>query len=769
MNYCKNSEIRILLFGNEEHDLRNIVEAFRRGKVPVGHDSQFCECASSSSCENAAQFDASKYDISVCLKSEDALDAVSRSLEESKPFSVAFLDAGILRKPIDCRIAQRILDLDPALNIAVITDILADIDGEITSNIAAPDRVLSCLKSAPPSEIMQVANVLAAKSASERRLSYTRSRFRQLLTSTPVIIYSRLGNCEEAFTFVSENIKEQFGYDTESFVCGTSFWIDRVHPEDRPMVKDKLQSLDEIGQLAIEYRFKKDDGEYRWIRDQMRGIRNEQDQPIEIVGCWLDINDRKKAEDKISYLAYFDDLTGLPNRAFMKEMLEHSLSNAKRYGQQMAVLFLDIDHFKRINDNLGHDAGDSLLREVSKRLVSCVRDSDTVFRPKNEITEGANDCQTHAVSRLGGDEFIVILNRIESAEDAATAAKRIASALSAPLTIGTDELSMAASVGISLYPSDGADSATLLKNADAALYFAKEKGRNSFQFFTNNLNERTAKRYSIETKLKKALDRDEFVLHYQPVVDLQNGKIVGTEALIRWQQPDDTLIAPAEFIPIAEETGLIVPIGDWVLQEACRQTAAWHSDGLPPLFVSVNVSAVQFKKKTLARSLVEAVESNGLRPEHLQCELTESVIVQDTDESSAILEELRETHVGMCVDDFGTGYSSLSYLKFFPIRALKVPRCFVRDLTTDLNDAAIVSATIALAHNLGLCVIAEGIEHRDQLLILKSQGCNQAQGYLFSRPLPAKALPEWVRSEMDLPQQEQRDVVCGTISPRLSA
>ena len=611
--------------------------------------------------------------------------------------------------------------------------------------------------------------MLSAKSAVERHLQESRSRIHQLLTSTPVIIYSRFVDKLDSFTYVGENIAEQFGYDPECFLREPSFWLDRVHPDDQAMVTEKLKSLTELGQLAIEYRFQKTDGEYLWVCDRMRGLWNDQIRAHEIVGCWLDITERKQAEDRIRYLAFFDDLTGLPNRAFMKEMLEHSISNAKRYNRRMAVLFLDIDHFKRVNDNLGHDAGDSLLREVAKRLASCVRDSDTVYRPNNEMARMAQTTENHAVSRLGGDEFVVVLAQIDSPEDVATAARRIGAALSAPLTIGTDEVSMAASVGISVYPDDGTDTATLLKNADAALYFAKENGRNSFQFFTKTLNERTAKRYSIESKLKKALDRNEFVLHYQPIIDLRHDTIIGTEALIRWRQSDETLISPAEFIPIAEETGLIVPIGEWVLHEACRQTAAWHADGLPPLFVSVNVSAVQFTKKILAKSLTKALENGNISPEHLQLELTESVIVENTNESRAILDELKEIGVGLCVDDFGTGYSSLAYLKSFPINALKVPRCFVRDLTTDLSDAAIVSATVALAHNLGLRVIAEGIEHRDQNLILKSQGCEQAQGFLFSRPLPAKALVDWVKHGSDLPQQETLNVVPSNTSLRASA
>ena len=760
---------RILIVGNADGEIARIIEVFATNNGQDAGGLYSSECLSSALRDTLPRVNLCSYDISICRRDDEAVDAVARSLAEGRQFSVAFVYGSMIGERDGPNVAQRILAVDPTLNIVLTTDSGSGSVEEIATGISAPQNVLFCPISAQPSEIRHIAGVLSAKSAAERRLQETSSRFHQLLTSTPVIIYSRFVDKLNSFTYVGENISEQFGYDPERFLREPSFWLDRVHPDDQAMVTEKLKSLSERGQLAIEYRFQKTDGEYLWVCDRMRGLWNDQIRAHEIVGCWLNITERKQAEDRIRYLAFFDDLTGLPNRAFMKEMLEHSISNAQRYNRRMAVLFLDIDHFKRINDNLGHDAGDSLLREVAKRLASCVRDSDTIYRPNNEMAKVAQTTETHAVSRLGGDEFVVVLAQVDGPDEVATAARRIGAALSAPLTIGTDEVSMAASVGISVYPDDGTDSATLLKNADAALYFAKENGRNGFQFFTKTLNERTAKRYSIESKLKKALDRNEFTLHYQPVINLQNDTIIGTEALIRWKQADGTLMAPTEFIPIAEESGLIVPIGEWVLQEACRQTAAWRADGLPPLFVSVNVSAVQFSKKILAESIANALEKTNLSPGSLQLELTESVIVENTNESGVILNELKELGLSLCVDDFGTGYSSLAYLKSFPVHALKVPRCFVRDLTTDLNDAAIVSATVALAHNLGLRVIAEGIEHRDQHLILKSQGCEQAQGFLFCRPLPAQALADWVQRGADLPQQQPSNVVPGNTDCRLSA
>ncbi|MBK8211329.1 MAG: EAL domain-containing protein [Rhodospirillales bacterium] len=521
------------------------------------------------------------------------------------------------------------------------------------------------------------------------------------------------------------------------------FWIRQVHKEDRARVLQARSSIEEAKEVVSEYRFRTADGNYRWISDQVRLLCDGKGQPVELVGCMIDITQRRRTEDKVHYLAYCDSLTGLPNRSLMKELLEQALANALRYRRSLAVLFLDVDHFKRINDTLGHDVGDTVLREVAQRLLGCVRASDLVSRKADD----AKAVSDQAVSRLGGDEFVIILTEVSTTEDAAAAAARIAAALNAPVQLAHEEITITASIGISVYPGDGADAESLLKHADAAMYQAKEEGRNKHRFFTRALDERASRRFALESRLRKAVERCDFVLHYQPKIDVRRRCVIGMEALLRWQPLDEGLIPPAEFIPLADDNGLIVPIGEWVLQEACRQLVEWQAAGLPRLCVAVNLSAVQFKQPRLVERISHILAKSGLDPTSLELELTESVLVEDIAASATILNTLKDLGVSISIDDFGTGYSSLAYLKRFPLNALKIDRSFVRDIITDPNDAAIVSATIALAHNLRLRVIAEGVEQRVQVDILRAQGCDEVQGYFFSPPLPAAEFADWLRRD----------------------
>ena len=607
------------------------------------------------------------------------------------------------------------------------------------------NKLMYCQKPLQPTELKQLAQALSAKWAAEWNLQAARARLHQLMTSTSVVVYSCGSSHPFECTYVSENVESGFGHAPEAFLSDPRFWIRQVHEDDRARVLQARSTIEEAKEVVSEYRFRTASGEYRWISDQVRLLRDGRGQPIELVGCMIDITQRRRAEEKVRYLAYFDSLTGLPNRSLMKELLEQALANSVRYQRPLAVLFLDIDRFKRINDTLGHDVGDTVLREVAKRLLGCVRASDLVAR-KGDVGEAVTD---QAVSRLGGDEFVVILGEVNSTEDAATAAARIAAALAAPVQLAHEEITISASIGISVYPGDGDDAETLLKHADAAMYQAKEEGRNRHRFFTSALNERASRRFALESRLRKAVERCDFVLHYQPKVDVRRRKVVGMEALLRWREPEEGLIPPAEFIPLAEENGLILPIGEWVLHEACRQLVAWRDAGLPPLSVAVNLSAAQFKQPRLVERISRLLSETGLDPTALELELTESVLVEDTAASAMILNTLKELGVSVSIDDFGTGYSSLAYLKRFPLNALKVDRSFVRDITTDPNDAAIVSATIALAHNLRLRVVAEGVEQRIQVDILRAQGCDEAQGYFFSPPLPATEFVDWLRRDLE--------------------
>lgn len=421
------------------------------------------------------------------------------------------------------------------------------------------------------------------------------------------------------------------------------------------------------------------------------------------------------------HLAHHDTLTDLPNRILFRSRLAQLIAQAKRSMRSLAVLFLDLDRFKYINDTLGHDVGDVLLQAVGKRLQSCVRESDTI-------------------ARRGGDEYKIILDGIHRGQDAAAVARKILDALAHPFAIEDHELFVGASIGISLFPADGADVETLIKHADIAMYRAKARGGNHFQFFLPEMNGRALERLELESSLRLALARDEFVLHYQPQIDMKTGRVCGVEALIRWEHPEMGLIFPDAFISLAEETGLIHALGDWVLREAVRQNREWQDMGLDPICMAVNFSARQFQFKKPVKRVAEVLDEFGLDARYLDLELTESVLMKDASLAIEVLEKMRDLGVEISIDDFGMGYSSLSYLKRFPITRLKIDRSFIQNLLVDPKDAAITDAIIGIAHSLGIEAIAEGVEYRDQLEHLQGTGCDQMQGYLFSPPLPPEEI-----------------------------
>ncbi|HAN55053.1 MAG TPA: diguanylate cyclase, partial [Betaproteobacteria bacterium] len=441
----------------------------------------------------------------------------------------------------------------------------------------------------------------------------------------------------------------------------------------------------------------------------------------------------EQARAQMAYLAQHDALTDLPNRILLNDRLAQAMALAHRHGKQLAVMFLDLDRFKHINDSLGHAVGDQLLQSVAKRLTAGVRSSDTVCRQ-------------------GGDEFVILLADVEHAEDAALSAQKILAALTAPHRIDQLELHVTVSIGISIYPNDGQDVDTLIKSADTAMYHAKESGRNNFQFFEPNMNALAVERHAIESGLRRALERQEFVLYYQPKIDLHSGMIVGVEALIRWQHPQRGLILPEQFVWIAEDCGLIIPIGIWVLGEACRQAQSWQDAGLPPMAVAVNISAIQFRHRDFLQHLTRILKDTGLAPHCLELELTESVLMHDASTTLAVLNGIKALGVRLAIDDFGTGYSSLSYLKHFQIDTLKIDQSFMRDIThasADTADAAIITAVVSMGKSLNQRVIAEGVETREQLAFLQAHGCGEAQGYFFSRPVTAEALLTLLRTGIE--------------------
>jgi diguanylate cyclase (GGDEF)-like protein/PAS domain S-box-containing protein len=447
-----------------------------------------------------------------------------------------------------------------------------------------------------------------------------------------------------------------------------------------------------------------------------------QDQDGTVTGAVVVFHDVSVAQAKsleMSHLAQHDALTDLPNRVLFNDRLTQAIALAERQGKQLAVMFVDLDHFKKINDSLGHDVGDKLLRSVAGRLIACVRRSDTV-------------------SRLGGDEFVVLLAQVEHAEDAAYSARKILRALAAPHIIDNKSFDINVSIGVSTYPNDGQDAEGLMNRADNAMYEAKEHGRNNYQFFRHEMHARLAERQSLEADLRCALGRNEFLLHYQPKLSLQTGEITGVEALIRWQHPQRGTIYPAQFVSIAEECGLIVPIGQWVLLEACKQAQAWKDSGLGVVPVSVNVSAAEFGAKDFLSGVRAVLIATGVEPQHLELELTESVLMRDAEAAVVTLVKLKAMGVQLAIDDFGTGYSSFTYLRRFPSDALKLHQSFVQEITADPADAAIVSAMINLGRSLKQRVIAEGVETQAQLKFLQLHGCGEGQGYYFSPPVVAE-------------------------------
>jgi len=460
------------------------------------------------------------------------------------------------------------------------------------------------------------------------------------------------------------------------------------------------------------------DGYESAIEDSAAPIHDRSGRVIGAVIVFHDVSAARAMSLQMTHTAHHDVVTSLPNRLLLNDRITQSISMALRQSRPFAVLFLDLDNFKIVNDSLGHAGGDELLRSVSKRLLSCVRGSDTV-------------------SRQGGDEFAVLLPEITHAEDAATCAAKILIALNAPYVIGVRTVHIGASIGISLYPRDAGDSETLLKNADMAMYHAKERGRGNFQFFEAAMNLRAVQRQSMESELRRALKNQEFLLHYQPKVNLDTGDITGVEALIRWQQPSGTLVPPAEFVPIAEDCGLIVPIGRWVMREACKQARAWQDAGLRHLRMAVNVSAVEFREKGFVDYVRMILSDTGLDAHYLVLELTERVLMENAKSTALVLEELKAMGVQLAVDDFGTGYSSLSYLRQFPIDVLKIDQSFIQKITSNLDDSTIISAIIGMGRNLRHIVIAEGIETHEQITYLQSQHCEEGQGYLLSPPVGA--------------------------------
>ncbi len=553
---------------------------------------------------------------------------------------------------------------------------------------------------------------------SERQASAEREQLAQMVfnhSPTGIVL------TDDGHRILSLNpaLSEMTGYDVSELLGQTMFALTHPLSDFSPHQLECTLNARGLwnGELHV---IRKDGGEFPAGVRVSRVHDPKQGKPSHHVWIVADITERKQNEERMRHIAQHDMLTGLPNRLNLLSRLSQLLPETRRYGRLLAMLFIDLDRFKIINDTLGHAAGDELLREVAIRLAGLVRETDFV-------------------ARLGGDEFVVLLPSISQPNDAAIVAQKIIATLSAPIEAEGHELHTSPSIGISIFPDDGLDATSILKSADMAMYHAKSLGRNNFQFFSADMNRAAAERLSIEHRLRHAISRNELSLCYQPQVRASDGRPTGVEALLRWEHPEEGPISPARFIPVAEETGIICEIGQWVLQQACHDMRAWLNAGLPPIRMAVNVSARQLRQHDFCEQVAEALALSGLPPALLEVEITESSVMENPQEAIDILSRLREMGITLAIDDFGTGYSSLAYLKLFPIDRLKIDRSFVADIEHDLNDRAIAIGAIALAHSLGLTVIAEGVESGDQLELLRSNGCDEIQGYLFSRPLNGAA------------------------------
>jgi diguanylate cyclase (GGDEF)-like protein/PAS domain S-box-containing protein len=580
---------------------------------------------------------------------------------------------------------------------------------------------------------LTLVNDVSERVRAEAALRESEEQFRQLAGNIPQVFWITDTSHRQTL-YVSPAAETMLGRPLQDILSDPRALVRAVHKADRARVYSARKSAVESGYDET-YRIVRADGSTRWVHDRAFPVRDGDGRVYRIAGIAEDVTDRKHAEERLEHLAHYDVMTNLPNRVLFYDRLKHALVQAKRNRWTMGIMFIDVDRFKNVNDTLGHAIGDDLLQQIAGRLTRSVRSGDTV-------------------GRLGGDEFSIVLSTLASAQDVNIVAQKIMTAFNEPFRLEGTEVYVTVSIGITLFPDDSSDQDILIRNADAAMYRAKELGRNSYQFYTPEMNASAVRFLGMESGLRHALERNEFLMYYQPKASVADGDMTGLEALLRWRHPERGLVSPAEFIPLLEETGFIIQVGEWVLRAVCSQIKAWEHAGVRPVPVAVNLSARQFAAKDLGPSIRRILEEHQVDPTLIELEITESSLMANIEEAARTLEYLDRLGVSLSIDDFGTGYSSLGYLKRFPLSALKIDRTFVRDITSDGDDATITRAVISMAHNLGLKVIAEGVETRAQLEFLAEYGCNEIQGYYFSHPMAAEDCSAWLRERrrLDLPR-----------------
>jgi diguanylate cyclase (GGDEF)-like protein/PAS domain S-box-containing protein len=583
--------------------------------------------------------------------------------------------------------------------------------------------------------IVAISRDISERIASENALRQSNERFNTAVRATNDVIWD--WDMSSGSLWCNENMGSVFGYQRDDIDNTIKFRHESIHPSDRDRVVAGIHRAIAAGEesWSDEFRFRRRDGTYAFVYDRGHVIRDSAHKAVRMIGAMTDVTHRKEAEERLSYLAQFDTLSGLPNRQLFRDRLIQMLVQGERNNWRVGVLVLDLDRFKIVNDTLGHEGGDKLLIQIAERLGKTIRSGDTV-------------------GRLIGDEFAIALSNLARSEDAGAVAQKIAAAFLPAFEPDGQRVFITASIGIAVYPSDGRDADMLLKNADTAMHLAKEQGRNAYRFFLPEMNERAVQRLQLETSLRGALERKELILHYQPKIDLKTGAISGLEALLRWRN-GQRLVSPLQFIPILEDTGLIGEVGEWVLMTACRQVNEWQAQGIEPCPIAVNLSARQFQREDLEGSIARVLKETSVSPALVELELTESVLMHNAEEAASTLRNLKAFGLRIAVDDFGTGYSSLAYLKRFPIDALKIDRVFIRDVTSNAEDAAIAMAIINLAHTLNLHVVAEGVETGDQVAFLKAHGCDEIQGFYFAPPLTVEDCTKMLVDRRCLPQIER--------------